>query len=405
MKIASLLAILILLLCLNSVEAQLGEVKLRGELIDISPDSSELLLRITDPMEAFGTEFSCKQSGSTYFLILKQNAKEIHISTGDTCKIFSGLGGASDVKVGDIVEAFGYYSGNNDDYYSGITHLGTPSLIHYLNLYEDTHYIKECVFDEPEGFWGFRDTHFYIEAVFAYGVPPEDPPRNMPPTIISLTPDVKSPQDVGTTITWKAIAGDPEGDTIYYEFWLKGPSTGMNWKAVQHYGSSSSWSWVARKEDVGVSDVRVWIADGKHAGPNHRDGCKEYSTYQIKSEIGNNDDRNFEVLQPDAEHDMYGPASSRSSVTSNQPPSMTSLAPSISGPQEIGASITWTALATDPENDHIYYQFWLSGPGTGGEWQMVQDWSQRNTWTWGASEGDVGSSNRLFGYGRFQRAL
>jgi len=111
-----------------------------------------------------------------------------------------------------------------------------------------------------------------------------------------------------------------------------------------------------------------------------------------------NYDRNFEVLKPNAGSDTTGvfgheTTPSGSSVTSNQPPSMISLSPSVSGPQEVGASITWMAQATDPENDPIYYQFWLSGPRTGDQWQTIQDWSQSSTWTWWTGQNDVGTSD------------
>ena len=111
-----------------------------------------------------------------------------------------------------------------------------------------------------------------------------------------------------------------------------------------------------------------------------------------------NYDRNFELLKPNAGSDMtsvlgYETPSSGSSIASNQPPSIISLSPSVSSPQEVGASITWTAQAIDPENDSIYYQFWISGPRTGDEWQMIQNWSQNSTWTWWTSQNDVGTSD------------
>lgn len=78
---------------------------------------------------------------------------------------------------------------------------------------------------------------------------------------------------------------------------------------------------------------------------------------------------------------------------SNQPPSIGSLTPNLQGPQEVGSIVTWTASATDPENDPLYYKFWLNGPRTSGSWQMVQDWSTIRTWSWSILDSDVGSSS------------
>jgi hypothetical protein len=62
-------------------------------------------------------------------------------------------------------------------------------------------------------------------------------------------------------------------------------------------------------------------------------------------------------------------------------------------PQQVGVVINWRAIANDPENDPIYYRFSLSGSRTGGQWQVVQDWSQNNAWSWKVEEGDAGNSN------------
>jgi hypothetical protein len=51
-----------------------------------------------------------------------------------------------------------------------------------------------------------------------------------------------------------------------------------------------------------------------------------------------------------------------------------------SGSQKVGTVITWTASASDAE-DLLAYEFWLSGPSTGGAWQMVRPFGA-NTWTW-----------------------
>jgi hypothetical protein len=67
---------------------------------------------------------------------------------------------------------------------------------------------------------------------------------NKPPVVNSLTPDKTSPQLAGTAITWTAVAIDPEKeDTVFYKFFLKGPSTGDQWTQVADWGIDSSWAY------------------------------------------------------------------------------------------------------------------------------------------------------------------
>lgn len=44
----------------------------------------------------------------------------------------------------------------------------------------------------------------------------------------------------------------------------------------------------------------------------------------------------------------------------NQPPMAKSLTPDVEGPQPAGATIVWTGVAYDPDNDKMLYQFWLN---------------------------------------------
>ncbi len=77
----------------------------------------------------------------------------------------------------------------------------------------------------------------------------------------------------------------------------------------------------------------------------------------------------------------------------NQPPDIISLNPSLQSPQQPGATVVWQATANDPENDPLYYKFSLNGPRTGGQWQVVQDWSRGNSWAWITDDRDAGNSN------------
>jgi hypothetical protein len=66
----------------------------------------------------------------------------------------------------------------------------------------------------------------------------------------------------------------------------------------------------------------------------------------------------------------------------NQPPENPTLTPDRSSPQLAGTTIKWTASATDPDGDPLYYQFRLKGPATGNSRAIKRDWSTARTWTW-----------------------
>jgi|GEM_PF-1176791 len=80
-------------------------------------------------------------------------------------------------------------------------------------------------------------------------------------------------------------------------------------------------------------------------------------------------------------------------ATSNLPPTIESLTPDPQSPLDVGVTVTWRATASDPESDTIYYKFWICGPRTEEEWQVVQDWSQNNVWSWKTGDNDTGSSD------------
>ncbi|MCK4732250.1 MAG: hypothetical protein KAT65_07310, partial [Methanophagales archaeon] len=48
--------------------------------------------------------------------------------------------------------------------------------------------------------------------------------KNLPPFSPTLTADKPEPQPAGTAITWTASATDPDGDNLYYRFWISGPA-------------------------------------------------------------------------------------------------------------------------------------------------------------------------------------
>ena len=89
-----------------------------------------------------------------------------------------------------------------------------------------------------------------------------------PPAISDLIIAPPGPQLDGTNITWNAIASDPNKDTIYYQFELKGPSTGMQYVVKQGWSEKSHWTWNSNDSDIGINYIRVTVKDKKHNEPS-----------------------------------------------------------------------------------------------------------------------------------------
>ncbi len=72
-------------------------------------------------------------------------------------------------------------------------------------------------------------------------------------------------------------------------------------------------------------------------------------------------------------------------VPENQPPVIVNLVSDKSSPQAAETIITWTAQASDHENDPIRYMFILNG-------QPVTEWQSQKQWTWTTTEANVGEN-------------
>jgi hypothetical protein len=83
----------------------------------------------------------------------------------------------------------------------------------------------------------------------------------------------------------------------------------------------------------------------------------------------------------------------------NQPPTLISLKPDKPGSQIAGTPVKWTAVASDPDRERVFYKFWLKGPSTGNAWKVVRDWSTNNQWTW-ASLGRDGGAYTVYVFAR-----
>ncbi|HPJ30392.1 MAG TPA: hypothetical protein PLZ42_03265 [Methanothrix sp.] len=184
---------------------------------------------------------------------------------------------------------------------------------------------------------------------------------NQHPEATALSPDMTEPVMAGSSVTWTAGANDPDGDTVLYKFWLRGPSTGNSWQDMTGWTASNRWTWRTTLSDAGTSSVSVSVKDGRHAGP---DVSRSSLT------------REYTITLP----------------RSNRPPTATGLVPNPGGPQGEGTSVTWTAEANDPDSDLIYYRFWLKGPSTANSWRDMTGWTASNRWTMRPEESDVGEN-------------
>ena len=81
--------------------------------------------------------------------------------------------------------------------------------------------------------------------------------------------------------------------------------------------------------------------------------------------------------------DTYGRIPLGMPETSNKAPRLVSLSPDKNSPQEAGSIVNWTAKATDRDDDHIFYRFFLDG-------DSVTRWTENNSWIWKTNDADIG---------------
>ena len=159
-------------------------------------------------------------------------------------------------------------------------------------------------------------------------------PPNNPPALSALASDQESPQVAGAAITWTATASDPENDPVQYLFSLDG-------QPIADWTENPTWTWTTSEADIGQHSIEVKVRDNKH----NPDGDDARTA-------------DFVIAAPP-----------------NNPPALSALASDLASPQAAGAAITWTATASDPENDPVQYLFSLDG-------QPIADWTENPTWTW-----------------------
>ncbi|MDI9417104.1 MAG: PKD domain-containing protein [Euryarchaeota archaeon] len=178
-----------------------------------------------------------------------------------------------------------------------------------------------------------RTAEFVIEAV-----------PNNPPELVDLASDLPSPQVAGASVTFTAAASDPENDPLQYMFLL-------DEVAQTEFTEKPSWTWTTTAESIGSHKI--------------------------------------EVLSKDNNHNPYGDSSKTTDfiiveAVPNNPPELEDLTADRPSPQVAGAAVTFTAAASDPENDPLQYMFLLDG-------QPCTEFSSIPSWTWTTTEQDIGT--------------
>lgn len=162
-----------------------------------------------------------------------------------------------------------------------------------------------------------------------------------PVTDVTLTASLPSPQDAGGVVSFTAEAGGGSG-AYEYAFWRRAVAGGA-WVQARAYAPAATWSW----DTTGAVGAHVIVAYARSAGSG--------ATFEAAAPM------NFTIEAPS--------------------PMDMALAADQEGPQAPGAQVRWQAAG--PAGAGPYeYQFWLQGPATGYQWQVVQTYSASDTWTW-----------------------
>ncbi len=158
-------------------------------------------------------------------------------------------------------------------------------------------------------------------------------------TVSALTPDVPLPSPAGMPITWAASASG--GAAPYsYKFWVSDGTT--TWMA-RDWDTSSSWTWDPLP---GSYTIQVWVRNT--GSPRASDAS----------------------------------LSARASITMPAELTVARVTPSASA-ITVGAPLTWAATALGGANP-ISYRFFVFD---GSTWELGQEWSTANTWTWTPTAG------------------
>ena len=189
---------------------------------------------------------------------------------------------------------------------------------------------------------------------------------NQAPSAKSLTPDQEGPLTAGSTVIWTGNAYDPDGDKLFYQFWLNGPMTGNAWQPMTGWSEDNTWNWTTSSIDDGINIIDMRVKDGRHAPAGGHD-----------SHIS-------------AEYIVINTMGIGGSPGINSKPTILSLKSDRQSPQDKGVTVTWTAKGSDPDKDTILYQYVLKGPSTEEQWLPVTSWTTNNVWVWNTGQSKAG---------------
>jgi hypothetical protein len=174
---------------------------------------------------------------------------------------------------------------------------------------------------------------------------PFDVLENPPVASVEIAADKTSPALLATVgrVLFTAHAAGGSGN-YEYKFWLKGPTTGNDWKVVQDYGISDSVTWTPTQAGHYV----VWLYARNTGSPASR----EAGTWMFFDVVDKQPVRSVRLT---------------SDKTSPVPPAVD--------------GITFTAHAAGGSGKYEY-EFWLKGPSTENSWEVVQDYGISNAFLW-----------------------
>ena len=170
--------------------------------------------------------------------------------------------------------------------------------------------------------------------------------------LTGITPDKAAPQPAWTMITFTATTTGGMGP-IQFKWWV---FDGATWTMAQDWSSSTTFSWIPSRSGANYS-VGVWAKSAATPG----------NTYDRLQSTGS-----------------IAYAVAPATLT------LTSLTANLPSPQPLGATITFTALATGGVAP-LQYKWWVFN---GSAWTVARDWSAANTFAWSPS---TAGSNYMVG--------
>ncbi|WP_348305042.1 Ig-like domain-containing protein, partial [Methanothrix sp.] len=213
---------------------------------------------------------------------------------------------------------------------------------------------------------------------------------NQPPSIRSVEPDKLSPQLKGTAIKWTVRAADPENDPISYMFQLKGPAiagpSGNAWVPLTQWTEENTWTWNTAALEPGDYQIKVLVRDPMHTSEDFKPD-ERIIDYQITAPevpaVVSAPAAVPELEQAPVIEQPIVQAPEQVAAPVNQPPQVVSLTADQPSPQIAGAAVTFTAAASDPENDPLEFMFLLDGAAQ-------TEFTSSPSWTWTTTVENIG---------------